>query len=62
MPQSRHASGPIAFQKPTGQCSVTRAGKRIYLGADRDSARGRYPEYLTSEFAENAEDTRKTML
>ncbi len=42
MPRSRPASDPISFHKPTGQYYVTRAGKRLYLGADRDAAMEKY--------------------
>ena len=42
MPRSRPASDPISFPKPTGQYYVTRGGKRLYLGADRDEAIRRY--------------------
>ena len=42
MPRSRPTSDPISFHKPTGQYYVTRAGERVYLGADRDAAMERY--------------------
>lgn len=42
MPRSRPANAPISFHKHTGQYYVTRAGKRVYLGADRDAAMDRY--------------------
>lgn len=45
MPRSRPASNPISFHKPTGQFYVTRAGKRIHLGADPDAALASY--YVT---------------
>ncbi len=38
MPRSRPATNPLSFHKQTGQYYVTRRGKRIYLGADRDEA------------------------
>ncbi len=57
MPRSRPASNPISFHKPTGQFYVTRAGKRIYLGADEkaalasyyDLARGKSPKQPVSK-------------
>lgn len=42
MSRSRPASNPLSFHKPTGQYYVTRARKRVYLGADRDEAMERY--------------------
>ena len=44
MPRSRPASNPVSYHKHTGQHFVTRAGKRIYLGSDRDQALRRYHE------------------
>ena len=44
MPRSRPASNPVSYHKYTGQYYVTRAGKRIYLGSDRDQALRRYHE------------------
>jgi hypothetical protein len=44
MPRSRPASNPVSCHKHTGQYYVTRLGKRIYLGADRDQALRRYHE------------------
>jgi hypothetical protein len=44
MPRSRPASNPVSFHKPTGQYYVTRAGRRIYLGSDREQALRRYHE------------------
>jgi len=38
MPRSRPTSNPISFHKSTGQYYVTRARKRIYLGANREEA------------------------
>jgi len=38
MGRSRPATDPLSFHRPTGQHYVTRGGKRIYLGADRDEA------------------------
>jgi integrase len=42
MPRSRPASNPLSFHKPTGQHYVTRDGKRVYLGANREDALGKY--------------------
>jgi len=42
MPRSRPASNPLSYHKHTGQYYVTRDGKRIYLGADRDEAIEKY--------------------
>ncbi len=42
MPRSRPASNPLSYHKHTGQYYVTRDGKRIYLGADRDEAMEKY--------------------
>lgn len=42
MPRSRPASNPISYHKLTGQYYVTRAGKRLYLGADKDEAREKF--------------------
>jgi|GEM_PF-1094816 len=42
MSRSRPASSPLSYHKPSGQYYVTRVGKRIYLGADRDEALERY--------------------
>ncbi len=44
MPRSRPVSSPLSFHKPTGQYYVTRAGKRVYLGADPDEALDKYKE------------------
>ena len=42
MSRSRPASNPISFHKHTKQYYVTRGGKRIYLGADREEALKKY--------------------
>lgn len=42
MPRSRPASDPLSFHRHTGQYYVTRAGKRVYLGADHDEALQEY--------------------
>ncbi len=42
MPRSRPASNPLSFHKPTGQYYVTRGGRRIYLGTDREAATEKY--------------------
>ena len=42
MPRSRPASNPLSFHRHTGQFYVTRGGRRIYLGANRDEAMERY--------------------
>jgi integrase len=42
MPRSRPASNPISYHKHTKQYYVTRGGKRIYLGSDKDQAIERY--------------------
>ncbi len=42
MSRSRPASNPLSYHKHTGQYYVTRDGKRIYLGADRDEAMEKY--------------------
>lgn len=38
MPRSRPTSNPLSYHKYTGQYYITRAGKRIYLGADQEEA------------------------
>jgi integrase len=42
MPRSRPASNPISYHKWTKQFYVTRAGKRIYIGSDKEQALKRY--------------------
>jgi integrase len=42
MSRSRPASNPISFHKHTKQYYVTRAGKRIYLGSDKEEALKKY--------------------
>jgi len=42
MPRSRPVSSPLSFHKPTGQYYVTRGGRRVYLGTDRNEALARY--------------------
>ena len=42
MPRSRPASNPLSFHKPTGQHYVTRGGRRVYLGANREDALEKY--------------------
>ncbi len=42
MSRSRPATNPISYHKHTGQYYVTRAGKRIYLGADQEVALAKY--------------------
>lgn len=42
MPRSRPASKPLSFHKATGHHYVTRAGRRLYLGADRKQALQKY--------------------
>jgi integrase len=42
MPRSRPVSDPPSFHNSTGQHYVTRGGKRIYLGADREAALHKY--------------------
>jgi integrase len=42
MSRSRPASNPISYHKHTKQYYVTRGGKRIYLGSDKDNALKRY--------------------
>ena len=42
MSRSRPASNPLSYHKHTGQYYVTRSGKRVYLGYDRDEAIGKY--------------------
>jgi len=42
MSRSRPASSPLSYHKSSGQYYVTRAGKRIYLGAEREEALQRY--------------------
>jgi len=42
MSRSRPASNPLSYHKQTGQYYITRAGKRIYLGAVRDEALEKY--------------------
>jgi integrase len=42
MPRSRPASNPLSFHKHTKQYYVTRGGKRIYLGSDKEQALTKY--------------------
>jgi len=42
MSRSRPASNPISFHKHTKQYYVTRGGKRIYLGSDKEQAIKKY--------------------
>lgn len=51
MPRSRPASDPLSFHKPTGQYYVTRAGKRVYLGSDRDEAVKKYHRLALGQVA-----------
>jgi predicted NACHT family NTPase len=44
MPRSRPVSNPVSFHRQTNQYYVTRFGKRIYLGSDREQALKRYHE------------------
>ena len=44
MSRSRPASNPVSFHKPTNQYYVTRLGRRVYLGSDREQALKRYHE------------------
>jgi len=43
MPRIRPASNPISYHKHTKQYYVTRGGKRLYLGSDKDEALRKYP-------------------
>jgi integrase len=45
MSRSRPASNPISYHKHTKQYYITRGGKRVYLGSDRDQALKRYHEF-----------------
>ena len=42
MPRSRPTSNPISYHKHTKQYYVTRGGKRIYLGSDKEQALEKY--------------------
>ena len=42
MSRSRPASNPISYHKHTNQYYVTRGGKRVYLGPDKDEALKKY--------------------
>ena len=42
MSRSRPASNPISFHKHTKQYYVTRGGKRIYLGSNKEEATKKY--------------------
>lgn len=42
MPRSRPASSPLSFHRHTGQFYVTRGGRRVYLGAEHESAMEKY--------------------
>jgi len=42
MPRSRPAAKPLSYPASTGQHYVTRGGRRVYLGADRDEALAPY--------------------
>lgn len=44
MPRSRPASNPVSYHKHTRQYYVTKGGKRIYLGTDKEEAVRRYRE------------------
>jgi integrase len=42
MPRSRPTANPVSYHKHTKQYYVTRAGKRVYLGSDKDEALKKY--------------------
>ena len=42
MSRRRPASNPLSYHKHTGQYYVTRSGKRVYLGANRNEALEKY--------------------
>ena len=42
MSRSRPASNPISYHKHTKQYYVTRSGRRLYLGTDKDNALDKY--------------------
>jgi hypothetical protein len=42
MPRSRPTSNPISYHKHTKQYYVTRSGRRIYLGSDKEQALEKY--------------------
>ena len=42
MPRSRPTSNPISYHKHTRQYYVTRGGRRIYLGSDKEQALEKY--------------------
>ncbi len=42
MSRSRPASNPVSYHKHTKQYYVTRGGKRIYLGTDKEEALKKY--------------------
>ncbi len=44
MPRSRPTSNPISYHRHTKQYYVTRGGKRLYLGSDKEQALRRYHE------------------
>ena len=52
MPRSRPASNPISFHKHTKQYYVTRTGKRIYLGSDKEEALKKYQKALDYRLTE----------
>jgi len=45
MSRSRPASNPISYHKHTKQYYITRGGRRIYLGTDREGALRKYYEF-----------------
>ena len=42
MPRSRPAGDPVSFHGPSDQYYVTRGGRRLHLGSDRDIAMQKY--------------------
>ncbi|MBE0536770.1 MAG: tyrosine-type recombinase/integrase [Phycisphaerae bacterium] len=44
MARSRSSSNPVSYHRYTGQYYVTRAGRRVYLGTDKEEAIRRYHE------------------
>ena len=61
MPRSRPASNPLSYHKHTGQYYVTREGKRVYLGAEREKAMEKYHR-MALGLADLPQPTRSVLL
>jgi len=67
MSRSRPASNPISYHKHTKQYYITRYGRRIYLGSDKNQALAKYHqlglgvEPVQKEFASPVNITAKNL-